>query len=115
VDAPIDAKPVVAGGNASLALNASVPASVLFSVSDVDNDLMTKYQFWDSTADPTSAYFSVNGTTQAPNQLIDAMASHLDQVSVVGGSAAGSDQLWVRANDGAAWSDWHSFMVTTHA
>ena len=115
VNAPIDNKPVVSGGDATVALNASVPASALFSVSDVDNDVMTKYQFWDSTADPTSAHFNVNGTVQAPNQLIDAMASHLDQVSVVGGSVAGTDQLWVRANDGTVWSDWHSFMVTTHA
>src|SRR5215831_5308084 len=111
VSAPIDAKPVVAGGNASLALNEVVAASSLFSVTDADNDTMTEYQFWDSTAAPASAYFSVNGTTQSANHAIDVMASHLAQVNVVGGSAAGTDQLWVRTNDGTVWSDWHSFMA----
>ena len=115
VSAPIDAKPVVAGDNASLALNEVRAGSSLFSVTDADNDTMTEYQFWDSTAAPASAYFSVNGTTQSANHAIDVMASHLAQVNVVGGSAAGTDQLWVRTNDGTVWSDWHSFMAVTHA
>src|SRR5215467_213512 len=115
VSAPIDAKPVVAGGNASLALNEVVAASSLFSVTDADNDTMTEYQFWDSTAAPASAHFSVNGTAQSANHAVDVMASNLPQVNVVGGSVAGTDQLWVRTNDGAVWSDWYSFMAVTHA
>src|SRR5262249_32937665 len=111
----------------------------LFTVSDADNDVPTKYQFWDSTADPASGHFVVNGAAQAAggaggqlvaggggglpkggtsqsaggqpaNVAIDVTAAQLAQTTSQSGS--GSDLLWVRAFDGIDWSLWTSFTVT---
>ena len=37
----------------------------LFSVSDPDGDAIQQYQLWDSTRDPNSGYFALNGIAQA--------------------------------------------------
>ena len=85
------------------------------SDADNDNDVMTKYQFWDSNPAATSGHFAINGQPQAPGQAIDMHAAQLDQTSFIAGSAAGVDQIWARAFDGWLWSDWHPLSVTGHA
>jgi hypothetical protein len=110
VTAPADAKPVVSGGNASLAVNTSVPASSLFTVSDADGDRMSVYEFWDSTAG--GGHFAISGVAQASGQAIDVV--QLTQATFVAASQPAVDQLWVRAFDGLLWSDWHPFAATSH-
>src|SRR5262249_6051021 len=53
--------PQVTASDYQAAHNASIPAATLFSVTDADNDVPTKYQLWDSTADASSGHFVVNG------------------------------------------------------
>ena len=65
--------------------------------SDGDGDAIAKYQLWDSTADPASGHWLVNGTAQGANQAIDVTAAQLAQTSFQSGS--GSDTVYVRAFD----------------
>src|SRR5262249_26498228 len=102
--------PQVAAADYQAAHNAAIPASTLFSVADADNDVPTKYQFWDSTADASSGHFVVNGVAQGANQAIDVTAAQLAQTSFQSGS--GADVLSVRAFDGIDWSPWANFTVT---
>src|SRR5207302_1760223 len=88
----------------------SFAASSLFSVSDPDGDTIASYAFWDSSG---NGRFSVNGVNQGTNQEIIVTAAQLAQTSYQSGS--GADLLWVRANDGTAWSPWQSFTVTAPA
>src|SRR5439155_39177 len=45
-----NAAPVVSASDQTVLLSQAVDASSLFSVSDADNDLITQYEFWDSSA-----------------------------------------------------------------
>jgi len=89
-----------------------IAASSLFSVTDADGDAITEYQFWDGTAG--AGHFTVNGVTQAINQIIEVPAAQLAQTSFQVGS--GTDDLYVRAFDGKNWSvesgTWTMFHVT---
>jgi hypothetical protein len=84
------------------------------NVSDADSDTVTRYQFWDSGTSATSAYFWTSTNSHwAANTLIDVSASDLANVWVRGGSAVGSETLWVRAFDGNDWGSWDTFTLTT--
>ena len=65
---------------------------------------------WDSTADPASGYWIVDGTVQAAQQAVDVTPAQL--VDARFQSASGTDHVWVRAYDGMAWGDWTSFYIT---
>jgi len=84
-------------------------ASSLFSVTDADGDFIAKYQVFDSTSDPSSGYWAINGVAQGSNVAIDVTAAQLASTTFQSGS--GSDDLWVRANDGTAWGAWKEFHV----
>jgi hypothetical protein len=89
-----------------LAVHAKVySASSLFTATGT----IIKYQFWDSTADPASGHFVVNGLVQAKSQAIDVSAAQLGQTTFQSGS--GSNDLWVRTFDGVQWSAWKEFHV----
>ncbi len=45
--------------------------------------------------------------------LVD--AADLGRVTAVGGTEGGTEMLWVRAHDGADWSDWRAIPLTTQA
>ena len=77
--------------------------------SDADGDTITKFQFWDSTAGPSSGHWVVGGVAQGANVTIDVTAS---QLSAPRSRAARVRMiLWVRANDGAEWGAWKEFHV----
>ena len=101
--------PVVTAADFAATRNQNISASSLFSVVDADSDTIISYQFWDSTADQTSGHFVVNGVAQGTNQNIDVSAAQLASTTFQSGS--GSDDLWVRAFDGTAWSAWKEFHV----
>src|SRR3984893_14869230 len=94
--------PVVTTANLNLARHITVAASSLFSVTDPDNHPITAYEFWDSTRDPNSGHFVVNGVVQPAGTVIDVTAAQLAQTSFVTGSV--SNALQVRAFDGFSWS-----------
>ncbi len=117
VSAPVDSAPVVSATapTVSLTFNQSVAASSLFSVTDAENDAITKYQFWDGTPDTSSGHWSVNGAPRQAQQTVEVLAADLASASFTAGSAAATDQLFVRAFDGYLWSDWKAFSATSHA
>jgi hypothetical protein len=99
-----DIAPVVAPTSASIVVshNSSVAASTLFTVYDRDGDPITQYDFWDTGAG--GGHWSINGNAQGSNMEIVVNASQLSQVTYTPG--AGTDTLYVRANDGIQWSAW---------
>ena len=105
--------PTATATSGSLAPRGSTAASTYFSVSDPEGGSATVYQFWDAGSDDASGYFAVSGTRQNANQTIEIQASALSTVTVVGGAANGTDQLWVRAYDGSTWGEWASWNLTT--
>ena len=111
----IDRRPVVTTANVTKTVNTVVSLSSLFSVSDADGDSITRYEFWDSTRDPNSGHFVVNGVAQAAGTIIDITAAQLAQTSFAVGTV--SDNLQIRAFDGKLWSaadnaSWSPFTVT---
>jgi hypothetical protein len=109
-----NATPVATVGDHSLHVDQWAKVSSWISVSDADNDTVTRYQFWDSGTSATSAYFWTPGNSHwAANTVIDVSASDLANVWIQGGSAVGSETLWVRAFDGNEWGAWDTFTLTT--
>lgn len=106
-------KPTVTARNTTVLSGLSVNAASLFSIRDADGDTMTAYQLWDSGSDSRSGYFQVGGQRRSANTAIALSASELAGASWVGGSAAGTEDAWVRAFDGKEWSDWTSIAMTT--
>ncbi|HWU54247.1 MAG TPA: hypothetical protein VN175_02015 [Rhizomicrobium sp.] len=118
VTVPANTAPVVTTGNLTRAHLQSFALSSLFSVNDADGDAITKYQLWDSTRDPASGHFVMNGQVQAAGTVIEITAAQLSQTSFVTGTV--SDNLQIRAFDGIAWSAsdtsaWSPFTVTVPA
>jgi hypothetical protein len=113
-----DAAPVVTASNVSKTHFQTTALSGLFSVTDADGDAMTKYQLWDSTRDPNSGHFEINGVAQAAGTVIDITAAQLPQTTFVTGSV--NDDLQIRAFDGFVWSaadnaSWAPFTVSVPA
>jgi Ca2+-binding RTX toxin-like protein len=92
--------PVITVHDAVVAANQSVAASSLItSATDPDaGDSITDYFFWDGS--DGGGYLTVNGAVQAAGQWIGVTAADLNTVHYVGGSAAGSETLYVDVNDG---------------
>src|SRR5258707_6072057 len=105
--APVDQAPVVSASNAAIASGQSVAASSLFTASDPDGDTITKYEFYDATG---NGHFALGGVAQGAATVIDVTAAQLASTTYQSGS--GSDQLYVRANDGTLWSTWQPFTAT---
>src|SRR6185369_11624156 len=80
-------------------------ASSLFTASDPNagGGLVT-YAFWDSNG---NGHFVVNSAAKGAGVEIDVSAAQLAQTSYVAGGA--TDQLYVRVNNGFAWSGWQPF------
>ena len=102
VSSSIDHAPVVTTGPVSASPNQTLQLSSLFSVSDPDGDTITKYELWESSRDPNSGRFEINGVVQAPGTIIDVTAAQLSQVTFVTGTL--NADLQIRANDGQLWS-----------
>ena len=109
-----NATPVVMVTDHSVHMDQWVAISDWMTVSDADNDTITKYQFWDSGTAATSAYFwTPDNSHWNANTSIEVSAADLDRVWIQGGSTTGTETLWVRAFDGSVWGNWDSFTLTT--
>jgi hypothetical protein len=98
------APPVVAPIQPSFTLSYthSTAASTLFTVYERDGTPITQYDFWDDGSG--GGHWSINGVAKGSNQEIVVNASQLSQVTYTPG--AGTDTLYVRANDGIQWGAW---------
>src|SRR5205814_1915008 len=103
---------VTAPNTTATAGHTLLQASSLFSVSDSDGDAMAKDQKSDASAG--GGYFIVNGIAQT-NALVHITSAQLAATTFQ--AAAGTDNLYVRAFDGTAWSSdngvgWTPFHVS---
>jgi Ca2+-binding RTX toxin-like protein len=103
--------PVVSATDHVLTFDQTVDASALFSVTDADGDTLTQYEFWDSTAG--GGHFAIDDVEQGVNVTIAVSATDLANTQFASASTTSTDQVWVRANDGHAWSDWKSWTVSS--
>ena len=94
----------------SLHVGTIAAASSLFSVNDVDGDVITRYRFVDATTGAGS--FSVGSVTQAAFTFIEISAAQLAQTTFTATPSRGTyDTLYVSAYDGVAWSAYTQFYV----
>ena len=75
----------------------------------------TQYQFWYGDISRSAAKFWTpdSGYHPALNNLT-VSATDVGNVWVGGGTAPGTETMWVRAFDGMNWSNWDSFQLTMH-
>ena len=78
-------------------------ASSLFSASDADNDTLT-YYLYDDSPSASSGHFVVNGTIVPAQAAYTVTAAQLAQTTYVAGISGTSDDLYVKAYDGQAYS-----------
>jgi hypothetical protein len=116
VSAPVDSgQPVVTvtPPQGEVPQNHILQASSLFSATDHAGAQVETFEVWQAQSG-TGAHFDLNGTpVPGYNQNIDVAASQLSSLTFVSGASAGTDVLWVRANDGVLWTAWQSFAVVT--
>ena len=106
VDAPV-VNPTNSASNVSHLQ--AIAASTLFTANDADGDSFTQYDFWNTGAG--GGRWFLNGVMLGINQDNIVAAAQLGQVSYQSG--AGTDTLWVRANDGVQFSAWSQGFTAT--
>jgi Peptidase M10 serralysin C terminal len=82
-----------------LLLNSVISASELFTVRDPDDDPITRYSFWDQSANAATGFFRVRGAPQPNGQKTFVAASDLSQTEYVAGSQIGSETIRIAARD----------------
>ena len=98
--------------NVSATAGQTIAAASLFGATDADNDALT-YDIIDNTADANSGHFVVNGVVQSAGVFHAFAASQLAQTTFVAGAKGITDDLYVLAYDGTAFSglDYTAFHV----
>ena len=105
---------VVTTQNQTINIGASIKASSLIaSVSDPANHVITSYSFWDTGAG--GGYLSLNGVKQASASWVTVAVSEVSKLVYVGGSVAGVEDIDIAAYNGIAWSSYAVATVTTKA
>ncbi len=99
---PVDTGPFIRSSNLAFTPGKVIAASSLFTAGDLFGHPITEYQFWDSTRDPASGHFYINGVQQAAGTVIDVPASQIGSVTFITGTV--SNALQVRVSDGVMWS-----------
>jgi hypothetical protein len=106
--------PTVSIANQTVAANSVLSLNSLLSASD-PGGVITEYQFWDDTVGGGSFY--VNGVQQAAQQdnpYISVTAAQLAAGAITFNTGVGTtDTLFVRVLDGAQYSSWTEFTVTS--
>ncbi|WP_136635762.1 CAP domain-containing protein [Pseudooceanicola onchidii] len=106
----VNSKPVVSVDDQSIVLSDYrwLKLSDVINVSDADGDAITKYEIYDSVG---------GHSWYADGKVVDAykgyVTSNLNGIWMQRDDVASSQKLWVRAHDGASWSDWDSFTLTS--
>jgi hypothetical protein len=101
----------------TVATNATVGAGTLFSATDANgNGTIAAYEFVDVGVG--GGRFRVNGTAMGEGDGSNwtVSAAQLGQTTYTGGASAGSETVWVRAQDSSgAYSTWRSWTMQTQA
>ena len=103
---------VVVNGTAALPF-VKVLTNAATATTPAGTPFVQSYEFTDKTAG--GGYFTVNGVVQAANTSFIVAADKLGTVKWVGGSAAGTDTVQVRASDGSQWGTADTAAMTTVA
>ena len=103
----LDRAPVTAASDVTTSAGHSLAVSSLFTASDADGDTIQAYQVSDTTAG--AGHFVVDGVAHDGEQVY-LTAAQMAQATFETGS--GTDQLYVSAFDGTAWSAWQGIKVT---
>ena len=109
VNVPPNHAPTVTAPDFSATRGQVINASALFTATDADGDTLL-YGLRDSSADPNSGHFTVNGVAQAANQTFVLTAAQLAQTTFTAGTGA-SDSVLVNIYDGSAFSEVKAFRV----
>jgi len=112
ITAPVDTGPTVHVANINASHGQVLSGSALFSgYSDPFGDAAVMYDFWNSGT--SGGYFQIGSLPPfAPGQDVYVTAASLSGLQYHSG--AGTDTLWVRANDGTVWGPWSpAFTVTS--
>ena len=104
--------PTVTANNLTLADGANALASTAITAHDANGDELT-YKVWDATGANTSGYFELNGVQLAAGISHTLTAAQFAQLRIVGGDAAGNDNLWVQVDDGSHNTAWTAFTLTS--
>lgn len=84
-----------------------------FSVSDVDGDAATLYQFYDGgSAAGSGQFWTPSGGYQPDNTTLTVAPADLHNVWVGGATATGTETMYIRSFDGTDWSTWGAFDFT---
>ena len=102
--------PVIATTDVAAVYGQTFAASDLFAAVDSDDPILS-YHLLDSTPDPTSGKWLLDGAQQPASQDIDVTAAQLAQIEFQSGF--GTDSVSVRAFDGIDWSDWTPLTVAS--
>jgi hypothetical protein len=106
--------PVATISDHSAPVNSHTQIQSWVSYSDANSDAAVYYQFVDvGNAAGSSSLWTQSLGTQAVNANLTVTAANLNTVYVDGGTAAGSETMYVRAFDGHDWGNWDPFSVTT--
>jgi hypothetical protein len=114
--APVISSWTVASPLRAMQWSQLLPSQIGYS--DADSNPAVTYEFWDGGGAASSAYFYKPARAHhAANTTITVSAANLNagNVWIQGGTAAGSEQFFVRAFDGLDWSNWAQVTVTTLA
>jgi hypothetical protein len=103
--------PVVTATAANVSANVGdvLQVASLFSASDNDGDALS-YYLYDNNAAASSGHFVVGGTSVPAQTIVAVTAAQLAQASFVPGAAGTSDDLYLQAFDGKAYSGWNTFV-----
>jgi hypothetical protein len=109
VNVPANHAPTATASDQSAARGQVFNASNLVTAKDADGDGLL-YFFYDNNAEPASGHFTVNGVVQAAGTTFAVTAAQLAQTTFTAG-LSGSDDLFVNAYDGSAFSGPKEFHV----
>lgn len=93
----------------------AIQASTLFSVSDIDNDPITRYDFKTDSTSKDSGYFLYRKKRYQGRELNGISAQALKDVIYVPGTPGTSNLVSIRASDGKEDSNWASSKWSTKA
>ena len=104
----VNAPPVVSVPDQTVDKSEWTLLSDVMSITDPDGDTMTSYEIYDNQGG--NSWWADGGYVDASTGYT---TSNLSDIWFRGDAVAGSQTLWVRANDGTEWSGWDDFLLIT--
>ena len=102
---------IITPTGANVALNQSIAAADLFTVSDPEGDAPQFYLFLDQRTNADGGFFVFNGVRQASNTFFRVNANQLDQLVYRAGTTSQTENIFVQVFDGRDFSALTNFAV----